>query len=97
MNHNRRSNMGLTSHLYDAYDAFSSYCVSSYLILSLMKMSLMTSLTMMVMGPGLPPIRAFIHFLNYPLIVLMNCYVMDSPKPFVASVEHFQFPAQKFL
>ena len=46
--------MGLRSHLSDAYDAFSSYRVSSSLILSLMKMSLMTSLTMMVLGPCLP-------------------------------------------
>ena len=44
--------MGLTSHLSYAYDAFSSYNVSFSLILSLTKMSLMTSLTMMVLGLG---------------------------------------------
>ena len=89
--------MGLTSHLSVAYDDFSSYCVSSSLILSLMKMSLMMIMTMMVLGPGSPPVRAFLHFLNYPLIVLVDCHVMESPNPFVVSVEYFQFPAQKLL
>ena len=68
--------MSLTSHISDAYDDFSSCCVSSSLLLSVMTMSLMTSLTMMVMGPGSPPVRAFLHFLNYPLIVLVGCHVM---------------------
>ena len=68
--------MGLTSHLSDAYDAFSYYCVSPSLILSLMKMSLMTSLKMMVLGPGSPLVRDFLHFLNYLLIVLVDCHVM---------------------
>ena len=63
--------MGLTSHLSDAYDAFSSYCVSSSLILSLMK-----SLTMMVLGPGSPPVPVFLRFLNHPQIVLVDCNVM---------------------
>ena len=87
--------MGLTSSLSDAYDAFTFYCVYSSLILSLTKMSLMTSLTMMVLGPGSPPVCAFIRFLNYPLILFVDCHVMDSPNPFVVSVEYFQFPAQK--
>ena len=68
--------MGLTSHISDAYDTFSSYCVSYSLILSLMKMSLMTSLKMMVLGPGSPPVRAFLNFLNYPLIVLVDFHVI---------------------
>ena len=89
--------MGLTSHLSDDYDAFSSYCVSSSLILSLMKMSLMTSLTMIALGPGSPTVRAFLNFLNYPLIVLVDFHVMESPNTFVMSVEYFQFPAQKLL
>ena len=46
--------MVLTSHLSDAYGAFSSYRVSFSLFSILKKMSLMTSLTMMVMGTGLP-------------------------------------------
>ena len=89
--------MGLTSHPSDAYDAFSSYRVSSSLILSLMKMSLMTSLVMMVLVPGSPPVRASLHFLNYPLIMLVDFHVMESPNPFVVSVEYFPFPAQKLL
>ena len=85
------------SHIFDAYGAFSSYCVSSSLILSLMKISLMTSLTVMVLGLGSPPVCALLHFLNYLLIVLVDCHVMESPNPFVMSVELFQFPAQKLL
>ena len=78
--------MGLTSHLSDAYDAFYFYRVSFSLILILMKMSLMTSVTMMVLVPVSPPVsplvsppvRAFLHFLNYLLIVLVYCHVMES-------------------
>ena len=61
-NQNRRSKMGLTSHLSDDYNTSSFYCVSSSLILSLIKMSLMTSVMMMVLGPGSPLVRAFLHF-----------------------------------
>ena len=60
--------MGMTSHLSDAYDAFSSSCVSFSLLLSPMKMSL-TNLKMKVLGPGSPTVCAFIHVLNYPLNV----------------------------
>ena len=76
---------------------FSSYFVYSSLIFSLMKMSLMTSLTMMVFGPGSPPVHAFLHFLNYMLIVLVDCHITESINPFVVSVEYFQFTAQKLL
>ena len=79
--------MGLTSHLSDAYNAFSYYCVSSSLILSLMNMSLITIMTMMVLGLGSPPVRAFLRFLNYPLIVLVDFHVMESLNPFFVSVE----------
>ena len=75
-NQNFRLEMGLTSHLSDAYVAFSSYCVYSSLLLSLMKMSLMTSLMMMVLGQGSPPVCAFLHFLNYLLIMLVDCHLM---------------------
>ena len=54
MNQNRRSMMGLTSHLSCVYDDFSSYRVS---------FSLMTSLTMMGLGTG-HLVRALF---NYPL------------------------------
>ena len=68
--------MGWTSHLSDAYDNFSSYRVSSSLIFILMKMSVMTSLMMMVLGLGSPLVCAFLNLLNYPLIVLVDCHVM---------------------
>ena len=58
--------MGLTSHLSYAYDDFSSYCVSFSLISSLTKMSLMTSLTTVVLGPGLQEnLLYLIHSLFY--------------------------------
>ena len=56
--------MGMTSHIYDAYDAFSSYRVSFSLVSSLTKMSLMTSMTMMVLGPGYL-VRALFIFLKF--------------------------------
>ena len=60
--------MGLTSHLSDAYDAFSSSCVSFSLLLSPMKMSL-TNQMMKFKGPGSPLVLLFLHVLKYPLIV----------------------------
>ena len=60
-------------------------------------MSLVMSLMMMVPGPGSPPFCDFINFLNYPLIVLVDCHLMYSPNPFVMSVEYFPAPAQKLL
>ena len=84
-------------HLSDAYDAFSYYFVSPSLILSLMKLFLIKILKMMVPVPGLSPVRAFLRFWNYQLIVLVDCHVMESPNLFVVSVEYFQFPAQKLL
>ena len=89
--------MGLTSHISDAYEDFSSYFVSSSLIFSLMKISVMKILTMMVLGPGSLMFRDFLRVLNYLLIVLVDCHVMESPNLFVVSVEYFQFPAQKLL
>ena len=78
--------MGLMSHLSDAYDDFSSYCVSSSLLFSLMKMSLMTSLMMMVLGPGSPPFHAFLHFLKYLVIVLVDFCVKWLSNTVVVSV-----------
>ena len=54
----------LMSHLSDAYEAFSS-------LLSPMKMSL-TNLAMKVLGPGSPPVHAYLNVLNYMLIVLLT-------------------------
>ena len=85
--------MGLTSHLSDAYDAFFSSCVSFSLLLIPMKMSLMTILAMKVLGPCSPLVHAFLHVLNYLLIVLVGCCLKLSPNPCVVSVEYFPFPA----
>ena len=60
----------------------------------------LTNLAMEVQGPGSPPVRAFLHVLNYPLIILVDCHLIESPYPLVVSVEYFQgskFPAQKRL
>ena len=75
--------MGLTSHLFCVYDNFPYYRVS---------FSLMTSLTMMVMGPG-HLVRAIFYFLlkillvvsvaQNPLVVSVNYF------PLVVSVEYF--------
>ena len=95
--------MGLTSHLSDAYNAFSSYRVSFYLISSLTKMSFMTSLIMTVLGPSLPLNPVYLlraHFLKSRLIVFVDCHVMESQNLFVVSVEYFQseyFPAKKLV
>ena len=61
----------------------------------MMKRSLMESLMMMVLGPSSSPVHAFLHFLNFLLIVLVGYHVMESLNPFVVSVEYFPFPAQK--
>ena len=66
--------MGLTSHLSCVFDVFSSYRVS---------FSLMTSLTMMVLGPG-HLVRALFHF---PLKILLVVSVAQNP--LVMSVDHF--------
>ena len=53
--------MGLTSHLADAYNTFSSTCFPFSSLLIPMKMSLM-SLTMKVQGPGSHPVYVFFIF-----------------------------------
>ena len=93
--------MDLTSHLSDSCEAFSSYRIYFSLISSLTNISLMTGLTMMVLGPGLPLNLFYLlcaRFLKFPLIVFVDCHVMDSQNLFVVSVKYFQskyFPAQK--
>ena len=60
----------------------------------------LTNLTTKVLSLVSPPVRAFIHVLNYLLIVLVDCHLIESPYPLVVSVEYFQFskfPAQKLL
>ena len=66
--------MGLLSHLFYVYEAFSSYRVS---------FCSMTSLTMMVLGPG-HMVRALFHF---PLKILLVLSVAQNP--LVVSVDYF--------
>ena len=66
-------------------------------LLSPMKMSL-TNLTKKFVGPDSPPVCAFLHVLNYLLIVIVDCHIIESLYLLVVSVEYFQgskFPAQK--
>ena len=60
--------MGLTSHLSDAYDVFSSSCFSFSSLLSTIMMSPANQM-MKFMSPGSLPVCSFLHVLNYPLIV----------------------------
>ena len=78
-NYNRRSMMGLTSHLYYAYNSFSSYCVN---------FSVMTSLTMMVLVPG-HLVRALFHFALKILLVVSVEYFQ-----LVVSVKKFRWLCQ---
>ena len=86
--------MGLTSHLANAYNAFSSSCFTFSSLLSPMKMSL-TNLTMKVLGLGSPLVCAFIHVWNYPLIVLVDCCLVKSSYTSVVSVEYFRAPGSR--
>ena len=98
-NQSRRSKMGLTSHLSDAYDAFSSSCFSFSSLLSVVKMSL-TNMMMKVLGSVSLPVHSFIHVLKYLLIVLVDCHLIESQYPLVVSIEYFQgskFSGQKLL
>ena len=80
--------MGLTIHLSDAYDDFSSSYASFSLLSSLVTMILTNQMTT-VQGPGSLLVRAFYHVLNYLLIELFDfCLV----KSFL--IESQYFPAQ---
>ena len=97
-NQNHRSKMGVTSHLSDAYDAFSSSCISFYLLLSLMTMTTMNETTT-VQGPGSLLVRDFRYVLNYPLIEPFYCLLVES---YLVEYQYFQyfcstFPALKLL
>ena len=62
-NQNHCSKMGRTSHLSDAYDAFSSLCASFSLLSSLMTMTLTNHMTT-VQGTGSLLVCAFCYVLN---------------------------------
>ena len=98
-NQSRRSKMGMTSHLSDGYDAFSSSCFSFSSLLSPMKMSPKNK-TMKVLGLVSLPVCVSLNVLKYSLIVLVDCYLVESQYSLVVSVEYFQgskFTAQKLL
>ena len=86
MDQSCRSKMGQTSHLSDAYDAFSSSCFIFSFLLSLMTMS-PTNQMMKFLGPGSLPVYTFLHILNYPLIMSDDCYLVESQYSLVVSVE----------
>ena len=66
-NQNHHSKMVRTSHISDAYDAFSSSWFSFYLVLSLMKTNPTNQMTT-DQGQGSLLVRAFRYVLNYLLI-----------------------------
>ena len=76
-NQNHRSKMGLTSHLSDAYDDFSSSCASFSFLLSLMTMTSTNQMTT-VQGPCSLTVRAFRYVLNYSLIESFDCCLVES-------------------
>ena len=86
--------MGQTSHLSDAYDAFSSLCASLSLLLSLMSMIPTNQMTT-VQGPDSLLVRAFRYVLNYPLINSFDFRLVES---FLIESQYSRyFPAQILL
>ena len=53
----------------------------------------LTNQTMKVLGPGSPTVCVFLHVSNYPLIVLVDCRLINSQYPLVVSVEYFRAPS----
>ena len=89
--------MGMTSHLSDAYDAFSSSCAYFSLLLIPMTMTPTNQMTE-VQGPGYFQVRTFRYVLNYPLIESFDCCLVDS---YLVESQYFQYfcltsPAQNF-
>ena len=87
--------MGLTSHLSDAYDAFSSLCATFPLLLSPMAMTPMNHMAS-VQGPGYFPVCTFHCVLKYSLVESFNCCLVKS---YLVESQYFQyfpstFPAQ---
>ena len=84
MNHNRHLMMGLMSHLSCVYNVFSSYRVY---------FSLITSLTMMILGPG-NMVRTLFHFpMKNPLAVSVAQLgkLVESHKYFPKLVESHKY------
>ena len=93
-NQNHLSKMGQTSHISDAYDAFSSSCDSFPLLLSLMTMTTTT-----VQGLGSLLVRDFRYILNYPLIESFDFCLVESFLIESQCSQYFglTFPAQIIL
>ena len=77
MNQSHHLRMGLTSHLSDAYDAFSSFSISFSEVLSLMTMN-PTNQMMTDQGLGSLQVRAFCYVLNYFLIKSFDFCLVES-------------------
>ena len=91
-NQNHFSKMGLTSHISDAYNAFSSSWASFPLLLSPMTMTLTNHMTK-VKVPGSLPVRSFLHVLNYPLIESFDCCLVES---YLVESQYFQYFFRRF-
>ena len=85
--------MGLTIHLFDAYDAISSLCASFSLLLSPMTMNPTNQMTT-VQGPGYFSVCTFFYVLNYPLIESFDCCIVE---PYLVESQYFQYFCSKFL
>ena len=97
-NQNHRSKMGLTSHLSDDSDAFSSSCASFSLLLIPMTMT-PTNQMETVQVQGYFPVFTFCYVLNYLLIESFYCCLVES---YLVKSHYFQyfcsaFPAQKLF
>ena len=89
--------MGLTSHLSNAYDAFSSLCASFSLLLSPMTMT-PTNQTTTVQGPGYFLVRTFLYVLKYTLIESFDFCLVESYLIESQYFQHFfrRFPLKNF-
>ena len=97
-NQNHCSKMGLTIHLSDAYDTFSSSCASFSLLLSPMTMTPTNQMTT-VQYPGYFLVCTSLYVLNYPLIDSFDCCLVESYLVKSRCFKYFRstFPAQKIL
>ena len=91
-NQNHRLKMGLSSHLSDAYNNFSSSCASFSLLLSLMTMTT-TNQMRTVQGLGYFPVLMFCYVLNYLLIESFDCCLGES---YLVESQYFQYFCSTF-
>ena len=84
------SKMGLMSHFPYFYDTFYFYRIYFSLMTSLMIISLVTSLTMMVLGLGYL-VRAFFHFLKITFVVSVEYFHLVESMEYFHSVKSFEY------